>query len=210
MTNVVDQRIAELLCSRLCHELVAGIAAINNGVELITEIDSSMMDEAMELIGSSARQSSARLQFYRMAYGLAGNEALKSLSEVRELVEKLIAGERRISAGYREFDNTAALAPGWGKLMLNLFIFGGDCLPRGGKVTLGLEDDRRLVAVAEGDGAQVPSRYEGFPTPGLPSDEVTALNVHAYYTTALAGSIGSGLDLDIGEGVITLGVPVTP
>ena len=83
MANVVDQRIAELLCSRICHELVAGVAAINNGVELITEIDSSMMDEALDLIGTSARQSSARLQFYRMAYGFAGNDALKSLTEGR-------------------------------------------------------------------------------------------------------------------------------
>lgn len=210
MANVVDRRIAELLCSRLCHELVAGVAAINNGVELITEIDSSMMDEAMDLIGSSARQSSARLQFYRMAYGLAGNDALKSLSEVRELVEKVIAGEQRITAGYREFDNIAPLAPGLGKIMLNLFIYGSDCLPRGGKVTLGLEDGRRMIAVAEGEDARVPSRYEAFPTPGIPSSEVTALNVHAYYTTALANSIGGGLELDVGQDVITLAVSAMP
>ena len=50
----VDRRIAELLCSRICHELVAGIAAINNGVELISEIDASMFDEAMGLIGACA------------------------------------------------------------------------------------------------------------------------------------------------------------
>ena len=65
----VDRRIAELLCSRICHELVAGIAAINNGVELISEIDASMFDEAMGLIGGSAKQASARVQYYRMAYG---------------------------------------------------------------------------------------------------------------------------------------------
>lgn len=210
MADIVDQRIAELLCSRLCHELVAGIAAINNGVELITEIDSSMMDEALELIGSSARQSSGRLQFYRMAYGLAGNEALKGISEVRDLVEKLVAGDDRIAAEVRESDANTPLGPGWGKLLLNLFVFGVDCLPRGGKVTYGLADGSQLTVVAAGDGARIPGRYEGFPDPGIRSDDVTALNVHAYYTAVLAKTVGGGLRLDLGEDVISLGVGVSP
>lgn len=210
MANNVDQRIAELLCSRICHELVAGIAAINNGVELITEIDRSMLDEALELIDMSARQSSARLQYYRMAYGLAGGEALRSLAEVRELVDKIVACETRISSELRAPDSVTALEPGWGKLLLNMFVFGVDCLPRDGKVTYGLENGSRLVAVAAGKGARLPSRYEGFPTPGIPDEDVTALNIQAYYTTFLAKTVGGGLELDIGEDVISLGVPVSP
>lgn len=208
MAKIVDQRIAELLCSRICHELVAGIAAINNGVELITEIDDSMLDEALDLIGTSARQSSARLQFYRMAYGFAGNEALKSLNEVRELIDALIAGESRIGAELRGPDTAVGLKPSWGKLMLNMFVFGMDCLPREGKVTYGIDADSRLFAVATGAGARIPSRYEGFPDPGVSDDDVTALNIQAYYTTFLAKSVGAGMTLDVGEGEITLAVPV--
>lgn len=210
MANNVDQRIAELLCSRICHELVAGIAAINNGVELITEIDRSMLDEALDLIGTSARQSSARLQFYRMAYGFAGNEALKSLAEVRELVDKVAAGENRISAELKAPESAMALRPGWGKLLLNLYLFGVDCLPREGKVTYGIDAGPQLVAVATGEGAKLPSRYEGFPEPGVPDEEITALNIQAYYTTSLARAIGGGLKLDIGDNAVSLGVSVAP
>ena len=95
MTITVDRRIAELLCSRICHELVAGIAAINNGVELISEIDPTMFDEAMGLIGSSAKQASARVQYYRMAYGYAGHDALGGISAVTDLIQGLFENEER-------------------------------------------------------------------------------------------------------------------
>lgn len=208
MANDVDQRMGELLCSRICHELVAGIAAINNGVELITEIDDSMMDEALDLIGTSARQSSARLQFYRMAYGFAGNDSLKGLGEVRELVDKLLEAETRIGAEFRDTGDSPALGSGWGKLLLNLILFGMDCLPREGTVAYGIEDGRRLFATASGTGAQIPSRYEGFPEPGVPIEEVTALNIHAYYTTHLARSFGAGLKVETGGDEITLAVSI--
>ena len=90
----VDRRIAELLCSRICHELVAGVAAINNGVELINEIDSSMFDEAMGLIGDSAQQASARVQYYRMAYGYAGNDALQLTEAAAAALEMAAEGGR--------------------------------------------------------------------------------------------------------------------
>ncbi len=206
MTNDVDQRIGELLCSRICHELVAGIAAINNGVELITEIDDSMMDEALDLIGTSARQSSARLQFYRMAYGFAGIDALKSLGEVRDLVGKLLAAETRIAAEIQDTGDNPSLEAGWGKLLMNLVLFGIDCLPREGKVVYGIEGGRRMFANALGAGAQLPSRYEGFPEPGVPIEDVTALNIHAFYTTHLAKSYGEGLKVEAGSDAVTLSV----
>jgi histidine phosphotransferase ChpT len=208
MANIVDQRIAELLCSRICHELVAGVAAINNGVELITEIDRSMLDEALDLIGTSARQSSARLQFYRMAYGFAGNDALKSLAEVRDLVERVVSGDNKISTELIDPGSMTELAPGWGKLLLNMFVFAQDCLPRGGRVRYGSENGSRLMTVATGEGAKIPSRYEGFPEPGLSRDDVTALNIQAFYTTFLAGTIGSGLDVGVEEGAVRLSVSV--
>ena len=38
MAATIDFRVLELLCGRLCHELVSPVGAINNGVELLDEL----------------------------------------------------------------------------------------------------------------------------------------------------------------------------
>ena len=73
MLDFVDLRISELLSSRLCRELASPVGAINNGIEMIEEFDDSMLPDALPLIGSSAKMVAARLSFYRMPYGAAGN-----------------------------------------------------------------------------------------------------------------------------------------
>jgi histidine phosphotransferase ChpT len=207
MTHTVDRRIAELLCSRICHELVAGIAAINNGVELINEIDSSMLDETMALIGSSARQASVRVQFYRMAYGLAGHDALAGMPDVMGLVKGLLEAESRFTL--KMPDSPPQLEAGWGKLLLNLCVLGMDCLPRGGAIapSVTVEGGGALISVAgRGGEARLSNRCRDVLTREVRSDEVTALNVHAYYTSALAAEVGGGLEIDIGDGAVSLQV----
>ncbi len=207
MTYTVDRRIAELLCSRICHELVAGIAAINNGVELISEIDSSMLDETMGLIGSSARQASVRVQFYRMAYGFAGYDALAGMSDVMGLIKGLLESESRFTLKMPE--NAPPLQAGWGKLLLNLTVLGMDCLPRGGAVApeVTMEGGRGLIAVAgRGEESRLSDRYRDILTREVQPEDVTALNVHAYYTSALAAEIGGGIEIDIGDGAVSLRV----
>ena len=65
MKTDLDMRVVELLCSRLCHELVSPVGAINNGVELIEEMGAEMADEAIGLIAHSADQASRRLRLLR-------------------------------------------------------------------------------------------------------------------------------------------------
>ena len=153
MTFTVDRRIAELLCSRICHELVAGVAAINNGVELISEIDPSMFDEAMTLIGSSAKQASARVQYYRMAYGFAGHDALSSMAAVGQLISQLVETEDRYGVELPENAASIPLEAGRGKLLLNLTVLGMECLPRGGSVA---PDSTVLSAPARSPGDEAP------------------------------------------------------
>lgn len=207
MTTTVDRRIAELLCSRICHELVAGVAAINNGVELISEIDPSMFDEAMELIGSSAKQASARVQYYRMAYGFAGHDALGGITAVTDLINILLENEDRFTL--TPVGEVPALEAGWGKLLLNMTVLGMDCLPRGGSLALSVAEDGGRMALSVrgmGEEARLSDRYADILTCEVSSDDVSALNVHAYYTRALASSVGGGLETDIQDKTVSLRV----
>ena len=209
MTFTVDRRIAELLCSRICHELVAGVAAINNGVELISEIDPGMFEEAMALIGSSAKQASGRVQYYRMAYGFAGHDALPSMATVTDLIAGLTETEKRYKLDTAPAGQSAALQPGWGKLLLNMSVLAMECLPKGGSVApaVAAADGRTVLSVVgRGEEARIPGRYDGVLEGAVGPGEVSALNVHAFYTAALAEAAGGGLDVEIGDGTASFRV----
>src|SRR5581483_10965798 len=65
-------RVAELLAARICHDLISPITAIANGAELLGEDDPDFAREAVALVGQSARNANARLQFFRFAFGFTG------------------------------------------------------------------------------------------------------------------------------------------
>lgn len=64
-----------LLCSRICHDIISPVGAINNGLELLEEGGAD--EDAMALIAASARNASARLQFARIAFGAAGSAGVQ-------------------------------------------------------------------------------------------------------------------------------------
>ena len=57
MAFQIDMQVAELLASRLCHDLVGPIGAVNNGMELLEDEDLGMSEDAIQLSASSARQA---------------------------------------------------------------------------------------------------------------------------------------------------------
>jgi hypothetical protein len=71
MTSQTD--LAALLCSRLCHDLLSPVGAMSNGLELLAEEqDPEMRKRCVELLEQSARISSDKLRFFRLAFGAAG------------------------------------------------------------------------------------------------------------------------------------------
>src|SRR5277367_2704657 len=92
----IDVQVMELLASKLCHDLVSPISAINNGVELIDDIGGSVVDEAMKLIGDSAGHASRRLRLFRIAYGRAGAEENLPVKEVRQTAEQYLSTGKTI------------------------------------------------------------------------------------------------------------------
>ncbi len=72
---MLDQELdlAALIGSRICHDLISPIGAINNGVELLAMSGATPSAE-MDLIGSSVSNASARIRFFRVAFGSAGEQ----------------------------------------------------------------------------------------------------------------------------------------
>ncbi len=79
----IDLRLADLVASRLCHDLVGPAGAVAAGLELL-EQPSDMDPEAMDLVRMSASQLNARLNFFRLAFGKAeaGSVDLQSVEGI--------------------------------------------------------------------------------------------------------------------------------
>jgi len=133
----IDMRVMELLASKLCHDLVSPVSAINNGVELIEDIGGSVVEEAMKLIGDSGVTASRRLRLYRMAYGRAGSEESVPLRDVRAIAEQYLTGTK-ISLIWPEDapGEEVAAQRGFLKTLLNVIVMGEEVLAYGGVISV--------------------------------------------------------------------------
>ncbi|MDP5084999.1 MAG: histidine phosphotransferase family protein [Yoonia sp.] len=85
--------LAALVGSRICHDLISPIGAIGNGVELLALTDGDTGAE-MELISESVQNASARIRYFRIAYGAASEEQLVSRSEILSILSATARGGR--------------------------------------------------------------------------------------------------------------------
>lgn len=147
-----DLELASLLASRLCHDVVGPVGAIQNGLELMAE-DQSMADMAMDLIKKSAAQATAKLQYARMAYGAAGGADMLDPGEAGQLTAAMFEGERA-TLDWTWSGEAASRVPV--KLAMLLATFALGAVPRGGTVRLERADGDLLTVVAEGTTIRTP------------------------------------------------------
>src|SRR6478609_7840384 len=126
MTSTTD--LAALLCSRLCHDMLSPVGALSNGLELLAdEKDPEMRKRCFELLEQSARISTDKLKFFRLAYGAAGGFGDEvPADEPRDLIAGLIASNERIEFEWGVSDTT--LPKPAVKVLLNLSAVAIDAL----------------------------------------------------------------------------------
>lgn len=147
---------ASLLCSRLCHDLLSPVGALNNGIELLSdEHDPEMRARCLDLLGESARASANKLKFFRLAFGAAGGFADEvDTREARVAIEGLFGGDGRITLGWMV--DMPTLSKSALKVLLNLVLIAGDALVRGGRLDVGAErHDSGLDIVARAEGPRI-------------------------------------------------------
>jgi histidine phosphotransferase ChpT len=87
-----DTNFAALINSRICHDLISPIGAINNGIELM-EMSMPSPSAEMALISESVASASARIRFFRIAFGAAGAQMV-GRPEVVSILKDVYAGGR--------------------------------------------------------------------------------------------------------------------
>jgi histidine phosphotransferase ChpT len=205
--NPVD--LASLLCSRLCHDLMSPVGALNNGIELMAdEQDPEMRDKCLELLGESARASANKLKFFRLAFGAAGGfgDSIDT-REAQAALEGLFGAERQIKLGWMVPGDK--LPKGAVKLLLNLALLAGDALVRGGQLDVGAESsDDMLELVIRADGPRIlldPVLRETLLN-GAAGGNVEPRAAGAWLAHSLAAETGGSIQLsDPAEPVLMIG-----
>lgn len=198
----IDLRVSQLLCSRLCHDLVGASGAVAAGLELVGDLGLASEDSAaaFDMTVNSSRQLSARLAFFRMAFGSGGGQGGQPLTAARAVAEGYLADHGAALDWPDVFPGVAADAAGGdaAKLLLNLVLMGKEALPRGGRVAVHLapvEGGLGAAVTASGPGARVRPADREAMAAGFAAEDLTPHTVHAYFTACLAQTLGGAVEV---------------
>ncbi|AAK88175.1 MULTISPECIES: histidine phosphotransferase ChpT [Agrobacterium] len=177
--------LAALLCSRVCHDVISPVGAINNGLELLDEGGTD--DDALDLIRTSALNASVRLKFARLAFGASGSAGASiDTGEAEKAAQDFAAAEKKAEVSW---SGPRAIVPkNRVKLLLNLFLVAYGAIPRGGNVDVLLENpegDARFEIAVKGRMMRVPAKFVEI-YEGRLEEAVDAHSVQPYYTLLLA------------------------
>lgn len=82
-----------LIGSRICHDIISPLGAIGNGVELMS-LSGSVQEAEMALVTDSVSNATAKVRFFRLAFGAATQGATVARSEIVSILDGLSAGGR--------------------------------------------------------------------------------------------------------------------
>ncbi len=208
--------LAELLCTRLCHDLTGPIGAVNNGAEFLSEEGFDLQNQAVDLIVSSAFSAVSRLQFYRMAYGNVKDHGEANLGEKQKIASDYFIGSK-ITLDWPETHTDAAgvsISLKMLRLIYNLLIIASHALIRGGTISVRLDKDdleRKIITIlAKGANLKWDSEAEKIFS-AAPSDcEVNTKNVQLHLTRQYADDLRSTIEWRVGAEELMLQVTQPP
>jgi len=177
--------LAALLCSRVCHDVISPVGAINNGLELLDEGGADA--DAMDLIRTSALNASVRLKFARLAFGASGSVGASiDTGEAEKAAKDFAIAEKKTEVSWN--GPRVIIPKNRVKMLLNLFLVAYSAIPRGGSIDITLENpeyDATFTIVSKGRMMRVPSKFAELLT-GSIEESIDAHSIQPYYTVLLA------------------------
>lgn len=203
MTSTIDLKILETLSSKICHDLVNPISAINNGVELLEDSSSegNFSKEAIKMVEFSGDQASKRLQIFRYAYGQLLSGTGTPLAKIIETINSFLSSSR-ISV---EFPTNFASSPlmkkdGFLRLLINAFLFSFEIMQIEGKITVKDEisvDGESLSLHIFGKHKEINADILAGLQGRSNANDVSVQSITAYLLGCYARQYGATLDLKV-------------
>lgn len=192
--------ISTLVGSRICHDLINPIGAIGNGIELLGMSQPGLENcEEMQLIRQSLANASARIQYYRVAFGAASQEQSVGARDLQRIVTETLSGGR-ISL---DLGITEDCARTDAKLALLLILSLETALPRGGTISVQLSQARRRLVCSGPQMAVREAHWQALTDPAR-CESFAASDVQFILLAAAASDAGRALSVDLKDEAITI------
>lgn len=195
MTDIDALRLAELMCSRICHDLAGPIGAAAAGAELL-EGEGGTDAETLALLAASTGAAARHLRFFRAAFGHGSAPVRRR--ELRQLVagycQPVAGGAATHRVEWRDDDQTAYV-PAAARLLLNIVLMARDALPRGGDltVTTGSGESPRIEVAGHGPAVTLDEARRALADIG--PERLSPRTAQARYAARLAAERGGVLEL---------------
>ena len=145
-----DEKLASLIGSRICHDLISPIGAVTNGLELL-ELSGVPKGPEVDLVNQSAQSAAARIRYYRLAFGDCGqldsDHVVKS-AEIVGILSNVFIGGRMNVAWHVEQDRSRAEV----KAALLAIMCAEAALGSGGSIDISLQKNDWFI---EGNGRKL-------------------------------------------------------
>lgn len=201
--------LAAMLCSRVCHDLINPVGAVNNGLQTLADpAQAAMADFAKDMVANAARQAQAKLEYARLAFGASSTAGTEFDSRECERVARILFDIEKAELDWK-------IAPMFlpknkAKMFMNMLLIAIGAVPRGGLVTAEITGEAgketfTLTATSDAEKKQktlMPMGVEEL-IAGSPEEGVDARGIQPFYTGLLARMSGMELALHLTDGVFS-------
>ena len=126
-----DTFLAEIIATRLSHDLIGNIGAVSNAVELLNEGDEQDLEDVNNILNFSSKVLSKRLKFFRLCFGLS-NASVKSIEELKEISQEYLSTIG--NPNYKIELNINISTPKIFKFVMPAIMMMADVIIKGGKI----------------------------------------------------------------------------
>lgn len=190
-----DINLTAFMSSKICHDLVGPVGAINNGLELLEEeTDEETRAYAYEVIINSAQAAWTRLEFARLAFG--ASSGLGSSVDIGH-AEKVARGfvEEGKHKLHWNAEQGLTLDKGYARLLMMMIAISIPAVPGGGHISVsvsGTAERPTFEIRCRGRAARIPERVDEIVS-GRSAEGIDPRSVLPYY----AGRLATELDMEI-------------
>jgi histidine phosphotransferase ChpT len=206
--HAIPTRASEILISKICHDLVSPVGAVNNGIEFLNDMGADGLQDGLGLIEHSAKQASVRLQLFRMCYGAGGSDSKTTGKMVYETFQNFVAGTK-VSMQWDLMNDMpdCDLPAGFMKTLLNAMVFVGEAIPKGGVVSVAMVDGAMVVSgsgdlIKPKDGA-----IDGL-NGSISMDELSPKSIHGFITHSYSDLFGLSLSHSCDDQVVKIEIKI--
>lgn len=193
----MDQlRLTQLLCARICHDLITPVGAINNGFELLGPGLKNFDEEMSYLVQKSAQTAAQRLMMFRAGFSYGGQHLLSTFEKTALLLESFLSSSK---IGFQWHDRNTAQTivdvkdqPEWGRILVNVVHVITESAPKGGDLTISFNDQRDGITTQislTGNLVELKSDIIVALEGNLLEQDVTAQSVQSYMTAVFMANI---------------------